>query len=209
MEENSPNAFPETMPQIKASWRACPISTAREQFESGVRYLFRRPEGLVISRNVAHCADAIWRVWSKTMTGIYPVQLYLHRIGKAKSPHCPYCGTAELETLTHFACVCPQFREARTEAHNQLRTVLASHLRRALPTDWQLLEETPLAKSGLRMAQFVATEVQSAQDGLYPLPDEQHTLDLGLWQPDFILISQERARIAILEVTRPADMLTA
>ena len=181
----------------------------RKRSTQFVRHLFRRPEGLVISRNVAHCADAIWRVWTKTMTGIYPVQLYLHRIGKAKSPHCPYCGTAELETLTHFACVCPQFREARTEAHNQLRTVLVSHLRRALPTDWQLLEETPLAKSGLRMAQFVATEVQSAQDGLDPLPDEQNTLDLGRWQPDFILISQERARIAILEVTRPADMLTA
>jgi len=139
------------------------------------------------------------------MTGIYPVQLYLHRIGKAKSPHCPYCGTSQLETLTHFACVCPQFREARTEAHNQLRTVLASHLRRALAADWQLLEETPLAKSGLRMA----TDVQSAPDGLDPLPAGQHGLDLGRWQPDFILISQERARIAILEVTRPADILTA
>ena len=180
----------------------------RKRSTQFARHLLRRPEGLIISRQMDHCVDAVWRVWIKAMTGIYPVQLYLHRICKAESPQCPYCGTAEPETLTHFACVCPHFREARTEAHNQLRKALASRLRRALSADWQLLEETPLAQSGLRLAPIAAPETQLVPDGLGPRLGER-TPDLGRWQPDFILISQERTRIAILEVTRPSDMLTA
>ena len=97
-----------------------------------VRHLLHREEGTVLSRVVSRNDDAVLRVWYKAMTGIYPVQVYLHRIGAVKSPHCPHCSNNESETLTHFACVCPTFREARTAAHNQLRAVLAASLKNFL-----------------------------------------------------------------------------
>jgi hypothetical protein len=35
----------------------------------------------------------------KCMTGIYPVQAYLKRIGKAQSPICPHCCSGAIESL--------------------------------------------------------------------------------------------------------------
>ncbi len=35
------------------------------------------------------------------------------------------------------------------------------------------------------------------------------TVDIGRWQPDFVLISLKRKKIAILELTRPSDMSPA
>ena len=37
---------------------------------------------------------------------------------------------------------------------------------------------------------------------------ERDTVDLSRWQPDFILISWKHKQIAILELTRPSDVLT-
>jgi hypothetical protein len=68
------------------------------------------------------------------MTSTYPTYAYLKRVGLADSPDCLYCDARVPETLTHFACVsdsltvCPQFREARTSAHNQVRHVVSSFL---------------------------------------------------------------------------------
>ncbi len=77
-------------------------------------------------KRVSHSDDAILRVWTRVMTDTYPVQTYLHKIGAVQSPLCPHCSDNAIETLTHFACVCPKFREARTAAHNQLRAVVAA-----------------------------------------------------------------------------------
>ncbi len=109
-----------------------------------VLHLLHLEEGAVLSKVVSCTDDAVLRVWYKAMTGIYRVQVYLHCIGVAKSSQCPHCSNTAIETLAHFACVCPAaFREARTAAHNQVRSVLAISLKDALSEDWEVFEETP------------------------------------------------------------------
>jgi hypothetical protein len=115
-----------------------------------VRHLLHRSEGATIARVVSRCREAEYRVWVRAMADCYPVQAYLQRITLAKSADYPYCpGTKE--TLAHFACVCPQFREARTAAHNQVRKLISSLLVKCLPDRWELHEETPMANIGLRL----------------------------------------------------------
>ncbi len=129
-----------------------------------VRHLLHREEGTVLSRVVSRNDNAVLRVWYKAMTGIYPVQVYLHSIGAVKSQQCPHCSNNELETLTHFACFCPAFREARTAAHNQLRAVLAASLKNSLPEDGNVFEKTQLASTGLKLQQVPDEEVRLALD---------------------------------------------
>ena len=86
--------------------------------------LLQHKEGATVSKIIQRCTPAEYRVWLRCMTGIYPVQTYLKRIGVSKSPICLHCSEGVPETLTHFACVCPKFREARTSAHNQVRTAI-------------------------------------------------------------------------------------
>jgi hypothetical protein len=80
-----------------------------------------------------------------------------------QSPLCPHCSDNAIETLTHFACVCPKFREARTAAHNQLRAVVVACLKRSLPQDWHIFEEKSLAATGLRLEKVRAEEVLVAR----------------------------------------------
>ena len=174
-----------------------------------VRHLFRREEGRVLSRVVSYNDDAVLRVWIRVMTDTYPVQTYLHRIGAVKSPHCPHCSDNAIETLTHFACVCPKFREARTAAHNQLRAVVAAGLKSSLSEDWHTFEEKSLAATGLRLQRVQAAEVLLARGAKGAQEAEQDTVDISRWQPDFVLVSWKYKKIAILELTRPSDMLIA
>jgi hypothetical protein len=67
-------------------------------------------KGATISKIIRRCKPAEYQVWLRCMTGIYPVQTYLHRIGVAKSSICPHCKEGVPKPLSHFACVCPKFR---------------------------------------------------------------------------------------------------
>ncbi len=127
------------------------------------RQLFCREEGKVLARVVSRSDDATLRVWSRVMTDTYPVQTYLHRIGAVQSPLCPHCSDNAIETLTHFACICPKFREARTAAHNQLRAVVATCLKSSLSEDWHTFEEKSLTATGLRLEKVRAEEVLVAR----------------------------------------------
>ncbi len=111
--------------------------------------LLHHKEGAVISRVIQRCRPMEYRVWLKCMTGTYPVQTYLQRIGITQSSICPHCNERVPETLTHFACLCPKFREARTSAHNQVRDVITSFLAATLRPEWTLFEEARVAKTGL------------------------------------------------------------
>ena len=48
--------------------------------------LLHHKEGTVISRIIRRCRSTEYRVWLKCMTGTYPVQTYLQRIGVAQTP---------------------------------------------------------------------------------------------------------------------------
>ncbi len=101
-------------------------------------------EGRVLARVVSRNDDAVLQVWTRGMTDTYrsyPVQTYLHRIGAVQLQQCPHCSVNASETLTHFACVCPEFREARTSAHNHLHKVVTARLKSSLPEDWHTLKE--------------------------------------------------------------------
>ena len=166
------------------------LRAVRKRTTVFVSDLFDREEGSTVSKVIWHCTPSEYRVWLKCMTGIYPVQVYLKRIGKAQSPICPHCCSGTIESLTHFACVCPKFREARTSAHNQVRDVITSFLESALDTEWTLFEETRMANTGLTLR-----------------PTPQFTAEQwGRRQPDWVLVSQHHKRIAVVDLCRPSDV---
>ncbi len=143
-----------------------------------------------MSKVIRRCTSAEYRVWLRCMTGIYPVQVYLNRIGVVTSPTCPHCVEGIPESLTHFACVCPKFREARTSAHNQVQNVITSFLTSTLGSEWTMFEETRMARTGLILR-----------------PTSQATIDqLGRRQPDWLLISELHKKIAIVDLCRPSDV---
>ncbi len=43
--------------------------------------LFHHKVGVTVSKVIWRCAPAVYRVWLRCLTGIYPVQAYLKRIG--------------------------------------------------------------------------------------------------------------------------------
>ena len=67
----------------------------------------------------------------------------LRRIGKADLDECPHCEQSLPVTLTHLAIVCPKFNDARTAAHNQIRSVI-SILRLAYIREETSLRNAPL-----------------------------------------------------------------
>ena len=167
--------------------------------------LLHRKEGVTVSRLTQRFTPAEYRVWLKCMEGIYPVQEYLHRIGKAPTSICLHCGEGARETLTHFACVCPKFREARTSAHNQVRRVITFFLARILGRKWKMFEETCMKNTGLTLSPVPAALVAQAQQR--PVEDDSERLcALDRWQPDWIFVSHELKKIAIVDLCRPSDV---
>jgi hypothetical protein len=140
------------------------------------------------------------------MMGIYPTQTYLHRVGLVASQLCPFCSSAVPETLEHFACVCPQFRGARTSAHNQVRQVVTSFLIPLLQSHWKVDEETQMKHTGLTLRLIPAARVAEAL-GQDPDPnaDPDTVKDLGRWQPDWVFVSVAKKRIALVDLCRPSD----
>jgi hypothetical protein len=167
------------------------LRAVRKRSTAFVTDLLHHKEEATVSKIIKQCKPAEYRIWLKCMTGTYPVQKYLKRFGIAKSPTCPHCSGAIPESLTHFACVCPKFRKARTSAHNQVRVVITSFLSNTAGPEWTVYEETPMAKTGLVLR-----------------PTTMATFDqLGRRQPDWVLVSHELQRIAILDLCRPSDAL--
>jgi len=171
-----------------------------------VQSLLHRTESITVSRLVRKCAPAVYRTWLKCMAGIYPVQAYLSRIGLVKSSACPHCGGAQPETLTHFACVCPAFREARTSAHNQVRQEITSYLASLARPRWIIFEETRMGATGLQLRPVSASQVVNARPDCEPVADSHGRCHLTRWQPDWLLVSSELKKIAIVDLCRPSDV---
>jgi len=175
---------------------------ARQRNTIFVRQLLCCDEGRTIARTISRCKEAEYRIWLKAMSGRYPVQTYLYRVKLVTSPNCPFCpGTPE--TLLHFACTCPQFREARTAAHNRVRHRLYTSLTALLSKSWTILEETPMSQTGLHL-DLVAASCMLAAGRTLPA-GHGDMINVGRLQPDMILISQKQKRIGLLELCRPMD----
>ncbi len=53
--------------------------------------------------------------------------------------------------MTHFASICPKFRDAQTAAHHQLHEVAVACLTSSISKDWHTFEEKSLAATGLHL----------------------------------------------------------
>ena len=127
-----------------------------------VREALLRPDANVIRKTIAKCNDPTVKCWMRMMSGTYPVNAYLYRIKKVKSPNCTFCDRGDRETISHFLKVCPKFHHARTAAHNRVRHALFKLLQRHASTHWNLVEETPMYLTGLRLQDVPTVEVQQA-----------------------------------------------
>jgi len=142
----------------------------------------------------------------QAMTGTYPVATYLHRIGRAESRQCLFCSSGQDETLSHFLSVCSRFHDARTAAHNQIRSQLSVSLRKSLPAGWQLFEETPMLATGLQLRRISTAQVQDSGRPVSEADVVTGETAVGRWRPDFLAVSYSLSKIAIVEVCRPSDV---
>ena len=84
-----------------------------------------------------------------------------------------------------------------------MRANLGHLLQKYQPPDWQLYQETPVGRLGLRLQPVATTLVEQA--GRDPHTTEP-TCSLSSLQPDFVLISHQRRKIALgPEISRPSD----
>lgn len=166
----------------------------------------KRAEAATVARLISSCTDSEIRCWMQATTGTYPVMAYLRRIDRVKSALCPFCSSGQDETLTHFLSVCPRFHDARTAAHNQIRAQLSASLRKHLPADWRLLEETPMVATHLKMCSVPTVLVQQSGRATRTRHQQADSMSLHRWQPDLVVISYSRHKIAIVDVCRPSDI---
>jgi ribonuclease HI len=170
------------------------------------RCLVRTEEGSTVARMISQQGSSEIRCWMQAMTGTYPVATYLHRIGRAQSRQCPFCSSGQDETLSHFLSVCSRFHDARTAAHNQIRSQLSVSLRESLPAGWQLFEETPMLATGLQLRRIPTAQVQDSGRPVSDADVVAGEMATGRWRPDFLAVSYSRSKIAIVEVCRPSDV---
>ena len=89
-----------------------------------------------------------------------------------------------------------------------LAASLKSSLSLSEDCQWHTFEEKSLAVTGLRLQRVSAEEVSLDRGESGAQDTAQDTVDISRWQPDFVLISWKHKKIAILELTRPSDVLT-
>jgi hypothetical protein len=132
----------------------------------------------------------------------HPVQSYLRRIGKADSNICPHCDQGVPETFTHFANVCPKFHDARTAAHNQVRSVISAFLNKHRQQVWTLHEEARIDATGLTLRPVSSESMAHAGRRISEAEQAAGLASiarLGRLQPDFVTFSSADKSIAIFE----------
>jgi hypothetical protein len=71
-------------------------------------------------------------------------------------------SSLQVETLSHFLKKRPQFHHARIVVHNKVLQELYQRLQKQVTSDWRLLEESPMSRTGLSIALVPTTLVQEA-----------------------------------------------
>jgi hypothetical protein len=90
--------------------------------------------------------------------------------------------------------------------HNKVRQELYQRLQKHVTSDWRLLEESPMSRTGLSLALVPTTLVQEAGLEVTDSDIQAGQMSLCNWQPDIVGISFAKRKIAIgPEVTIPSD----
>ena len=128
------------------------------------------------------------RRWMQLVGRTFPVNSYLHRIGKHPSGDCPWCPGVR-ETITHFQSCCPEFAENRTAAHHAIARATVSAIKDLRPKGWEIFYETPLSS--------------------LPVPfqwaDESEQLQEQDRRPDGVAYHKVSGQLVFLEFTRSMD----
>ena len=153
-----------------------------------------------ILRYVHSMRTSTVRLWMQAAGGVYPTLSRLHRITPQKHPTalCQRCTMRAQETLSHFLTVCPQYRAARTEAHNRSWSGVMRLIKRNLDPAWRIYHD-----QSMRCTQLVLgrpSVLGNAASGA-----NQHDGDLSNWRPDAVAVNEARRKIALLEHCRPFD----
>ena len=106
------------------------------------------------------------------------------------------------ETLGHFACVCPRFREARTAAHDKAWGTISSFIASRAGNHWQFYWDTPLMCTGLELS---PVRQEQQQEGCVELRPTSNLVRVDNLRPDGVAVSVKNKRIGILEFCRPSD----
>ena len=90
--------------------------------------------------------------------------------------------------------------------HNRVRQERYQRLKKQVTSDWKLLEESPMSRTGLSLALVPTTLVQEAGLEVTDSDIQAGQMSLCNWQPDIVGISFAKRKIAIgPEVTIPSD----
>ena len=152
--------------------------------------------------------DSLVRLWMRTVSGLYPTATRLHQMFPARhtSAICQRCEMGQPETLRHFTTICPQYRAARTEAHNRCWNTIMKCIQRAVPRGWRFYHDQPMARTGLRMVYSRPSESAERQQAAIPGPQGgPDPRNLWMWRPDAVAINETLKKIAILEHSRPFE----
>ena len=112
------------------------------------------------------------------VTGTFPSRMRLKLWQKSESGLCPFCKTTE-ETTAHFSQACPQFREARTAAHDRVWGTTWTALKECLPSGWEAIHDTRMRDTPL-------------------LVDQEYSN----MRPDGLLLNKQLGVIVIVETAR-------
>jgi ribonuclease HI len=111
----------------------------------------------------------------------FPTQQYLHRIGAATNPNCPYCDEHVDESIQHWQATCTTFHDARTKVHNNIwRHTWQAIIDGLDKNDWTPMFETTISDADI------------------PFTEPNHATR----KPDGILLNRKENQWILLDFTR-------
>ena len=192
-------SYPETERPIKLLKSVTAVNTMRAaklRSTIFVREALLRPDASVIRKIIAKYNDPTVKCLMRMMSEAYPVNAYLYRIKKVKSPNGTFCDRGDRETISRFLKMCRKFHHARIAAHNWVRQVLFKLLQKHSLADGKLVEETPMYLTGLHLQEVPTAEVQQAGRAVQDSQIQGGQMSLGRWQPDIVCILLMKKKIA-------------
>jgi hypothetical protein len=157
----------------------------------------------------------------QALCGTFPTRHKLWLQGRFHTPFCPFCPTT-MENMTHWQCLCPQFHDSRTAAHNYIWNALASLLQKHSPLTIQLehsMADTPLQVDGryrnwrpdgiawnhstnsIFLLEFTCSDNRNSEK-LLPWIGEMHSVDPSFYeQQQESIFTEQRATTTSQHVT--------